>query len=215
MNGNSDTARRDYGGISSADRDAQRRAALVEAGIACFGDDGFAGTTIEALCGRARVSTRDFYGVFAGKENLLLAVYDRVIEDSTAAVVRAFGERDVRTAEDAAAAMRAALLAFAESMTADRRRAQINFIVVVGVSPQVELRRREAIHRFAELIEAFIGLLDERRLIRHEIVSPVLYVALVGAVHETLTDWLIRSERPPLAEVVDDLSRLFQFALMR
>lgn len=215
MSGLSETSRRDYGGISSADRDALRREALVDAGIACFGDDGFAGTTIEALCSLARVSTRDFYGVFASKEDLLLAVYDRVIEDSNAAVVRAFSEHELRTSEDAASAMRSALLAFAESMTADRRRARVNFIVVVGVSPTVELRRRSAIHGFAELIETFIGLLDERQLIRHEIVSPVLCVALVGAVHETLTDWLIREERPPLIEVVDDLAALFQFALLR
>lgn len=212
---NTPTTTRSYGGISAADREARRRAALVDAAIAGFGENGYAGTTIESLCSAARVSTRDFYPLFGSKEDLLLAAYDRVIEDSTASVVNAFGERELGTPNDAAAAMRAALTAFAESMTGDRHRAQVNFIVVVGVSARVEARRREAIHAFAELIRAFIDLLNARGLIRSEIVSPVLCVALVGAVHETLTDWLIRPERPPLEVVIDDLSRLFQLALLR
>jgi AcrR family transcriptional regulator len=214
MKSKSKNLKRDYGGISSSERDTMRRESLVNAGLICFGEHGFAATTIEALCSDARISTRDFYSIFGSKEELLVAVYDRVIEDSTAEVVRAFSGLELNTPSEAAAAMRAALNAFAISMTGDEHRARVNFIVVVGVSPEVEQRRRKAIHNFAELIGAFIALLDERRLIKREVVSPVLCVALVGAVHETLTDWLIRPERPPLESVVDDLSALFEVALL-
>jgi AcrR family transcriptional regulator len=214
MTRNLKTPKRDYGGISSADRDVRRRESLVDTALVGFGEAGFAGTTIESLCSDARVSTRDFYRLFNSKEELLLAAYDVVIEDAMAAVVSVFGELELLTPSDAAAAMQAAVGAFAEAMTADPHRARINFIVVVGVSPRVELRRRAAIHSFAELIGAFIAVLDQRGLIKSEVVSPILCVALVGAVHETLTDWLIRPEQPPLEEVIRDLASLFKAALL-
>lgn len=215
MKSNSTSSRRNYGGISADDRDELRRAALVEAGIAGFGVDGFNGTTIESLCSAAKLSTRDFYSCFDSKENLLLEVYDKIVAESMTAVAAAFGERELLTAEDALAAIEATLGAFAHSMTADARRARINFVVVVGVSERVELRRRTAIHQFAALIETFIGMLRERELINEDVISPVLGVALVGAVHETLTDWVTGDERRPLEQVVDGLVAVFRTALPR
>ena len=213
MKSKSTTPTRSYGGVSADNRETQRRDQLVEAGVRGFGKTGVARTTVGSFCTEARVSTRDFYRFFGSKEDLLLEVYDRVIDDAMLAVTTALAEHELEHRDDIAGAMHAGLGAFAESMTADEDRARINFIVVVGVSARVELRRREAIHGFAQLIEAFIGILDQRGLVKHEIISPVLYVALVGAIHETLTDWVIRSERPPLDGVVADLANLFRVTL--
>lgn len=212
---NSPTTTRDYGGISADARNAQRRERLIEAGLVGFGDDGFAGTTIESLSSRARISTRDFYAIFKSKEELLLAVYDRVVEDAMVAVRASIEGAQLSDRTGAAKAIEAALGAFARAMTDDARRARINFIVVVGVSARVELKRREAIHGFAELIAAFVALLEREGLIDSAIITPVLYVALVGAIHETLTDWVIHTDHPPLDSVVRDLSLLFEAALLR
>ena len=105
--------------------------------------------------------------------------------------------------------------AFAESMARDERWARINFIEVVGVSSRVELRRREAIHNFAQLVKSYTELLAERGLIDPTIVSPVTWVAMVGAIHETLTDWVIQSDRPSLEYIVDELTALFVVLIRR
>lgn len=207
--------KRGYGGISAADRDAMRRDGLVAAAIARFGEGGYTATTIESLCGDARVSTRDFYSYFKTKEDLLLAVYDHIIEQSMNAVVQAVSQAYERAEGDPIGVIRAGINAFAESMARDERWARINFIEVVGVSARVERRRREAIHDFAQLVKSFTEPLAERGLIDPTIASPVTSVAMVGAIHETLTDWVIQRDRPSLEFIVDELTALFEAVIRR
>lgn len=208
-------AKRGYAGISAADRDTMRRERLIAAGIAGFGTDGYPATTIESLCGHASVSTRDFYSYFKTKEDLLLAVYDQIIEQSMRQVAQAVAQADEAAEGGQTSVIHAGIAAFAESMARDERWARINFIEVVGVSSRVELRRREAIHNFAQLVKSYTELLAERGLIDPAIVSPVTWVAMVGAIHETLTDWVIQSDRPPLDFIVDGLTALFDSVIGR
>ena len=51
-------ARRTYGGRSAADRRAERRERLLEAGLALFGTDGYATSSIEKLCTHAGTTGR-------------------------------------------------------------------------------------------------------------------------------------------------------------
>lgn len=207
-------SKRSYGGVSSEARDVMRREALVAAGIELFGAAGYAATTIEALCSEASVSTRDFYSYFKTKEDLMLAVYDRVIaqtmESVGARVAQAF-ERD----DDLPGVIRAGVGAFAEAMVEDERWGRINFIEVVGVSPRVESRRREVIGDFGRIVAAISEALAERDGIDMAAFSSVHSVALVGAVHETLTDWVTGGDRPPLDQTVDALVEIFAAVMRR
>lgn len=201
--------KRGYGGLTADARDALRREQLTAAGIDQFGTTGFSATTVESLCGAARVSTRDFYAYFATKEDLLLAVYDRIIDETLGAVTAAVAE----VTGDAAASINAGLDAFVNAMVRDERWARINFIEIVGVSARAEIRRREAIHAFAELIRIFTDPMAERG--RTIPLTPIQSIAVVGAVHESLTDWVMLTRRPPLESVVSELTALFIAAIRR
>lgn len=155
------------------------------------------------------MSTRDFYSYFAAKEDLLLSVYDRIIEETLTAVDAA-----VATAgDDPAAASLAGLHAFAAELVRDERRARINFIEIVGVSARAELRRRRAIRSFVDRIRRFAEPLAAAGVIDGGIITDVRGVGLAGAVHEVLTDWLLGDERPPLDDVVGELAALFVSAM--
>lgn len=201
--------KRSYGGLTADARDVLRLEQLTAAGIDQFGTAGFVATTVESLCGVARVSTRDFYTYFATKEDLLLAVYDRIIDVSLGAVSAAVAE----PAADPVAAVTAGLDAFINAMVRDERWARINFIEIVGVSVRAEQRRREAIHAFAELIRSFTAPIAGRGLINP--LTPIQSIAVVGAVHESLTDWVMLEQRPPLEAVVTELTALFAAAVHR
>lgn len=214
MNVKQENPRRHYAGISSDERDARRRAALITAGIALFGERGYASTTIESLCSRVSLSTRDFYRYFATKEDLLLAVYDRIIDDTMRAVGAAVGTALTRQA-DAPELIRAGIAAFAGSMVEDERWARINFIEVIGVSPRVELRRREVIGDFGRFVAGINETLVEHGDLDRATLTPVHAVAMVGAVHETLTDWVVSTQRRPLDETIDVLVDIFTAVLRR
>ncbi|MDQ2851203.1 MAG: TetR/AcrR family transcriptional regulator [Actinomycetota bacterium] len=59
---------RSYGGKTSLERDSARRVRLHKAALDLFSAQGFAATTIDAMCARARVSTLHFYQMFKDKE---------------------------------------------------------------------------------------------------------------------------------------------------
>ncbi|MGH7750546.1 MAG: TetR family transcriptional regulator, partial [Candidatus Dormibacteria bacterium] len=69
---------RSYRGVSAEQRHLERRERLLDAGLDLLGTEGWARTTVTAICARARLTERYFYQSFPGREQLLLAVFDRI-----------------------------------------------------------------------------------------------------------------------------------------
>src|ERR1700754_2507466 len=76
---------RDYDGKTAAERVAERRARLVDAGIELFGEHGYAGTSIRAVLRQAGLRDRYFGESFADLDALLAAAYDKLIDEEASA----------------------------------------------------------------------------------------------------------------------------------
>jgi AcrR family transcriptional regulator len=66
---------------SRRERSGERRARVLEAARACFGEAGFAGATVEAIALRAGVSNGLLYQFFRGKDHLFEVVLQEIISD--------------------------------------------------------------------------------------------------------------------------------------
>ena len=194
---------RRYAGASRAERDAARRSRLLEAGYEVFGTDGYAASTIEGLCAKAGVSTRHFYDHFGSREQLLVAVYDRIIDEMRDGVVAALGSSD-----DLREQMRAGVSAYVVPLLSDSRQPRIVHLEVIGVSPAVERHRRSMIHAFAALIEAEARRLMDPALLRRRDIR-LISLGLVGATTELMVDWVIGEPRTPVDHIVDELVHLY------
>jgi AcrR family transcriptional regulator len=60
---------------------ADTRAGLVKAARRLFGERGYGAVSLDEVCARARVTKGALYHHFEGKQDLFLAVYERVEED--------------------------------------------------------------------------------------------------------------------------------------
>jgi AcrR family transcriptional regulator len=92
---------RPYGGVQARDRVSERRRRLLDAGLELLGGtDSPPDLTVRAVCGEAGVTARYFYESFADKDDLVVAVFDRVIADiaatTQAAIAAAPREEQVR-----------------------------------------------------------------------------------------------------------------------
>lgn len=194
-----------YGGRSEAERRADRRQRLVEAGLALFGTAGWAGTSIERLCQVAAVATRSFYEEYESREHLLRAVYDGLVHQATELCVEAVAAAPL----DLEARTRAGLETYVAFLTDDPRRAQV-VSSEARSSPMMKADRAAALLGFAELIQAETRQLRGRADARER----TLALALAGAVSEVLADWVSQPvPRPDVAHIVDELTRLFVAAL--
>ena len=79
------------GRSSRRERSGERRARILEAARACFGEAGFAGATIEMIALRAGVSNGLLYQFFRGKEHLFQVVLQEIVSDWVRAMVPAPG----------------------------------------------------------------------------------------------------------------------------
>ncbi len=57
------------------------RQRLYAATIALLGEQGYGATTVQELASQAGVSTKDFYDLFGGKQQLVLETRDAIIQD--------------------------------------------------------------------------------------------------------------------------------------
>ena len=194
---------RSWRGESAETRRKRRRKQLIEAGVELFGTRGYANTSVKAICDEAGLTERYFYETFPDREGLLIEIYREFIEDAYARSAEA-----VADADDLETEIRVGLTAFSRAVVTDPRRARIQQIEVVGVSEELEERRRDALNAFAGLIaqrsvEAGVDA-KAAGLDLH-----VLSLGLVGSVNEMLVDYVSGRIEIDLDSLVDHQVAIF------
>jgi AcrR family transcriptional regulator len=198
---------RRYRGVTAAERHAQRREQLLDAGLEVFGTQGYASSSVRSISSAAALNSRYFYESFTSREDLLLAVYERIILEIGLAV-RDATARPATLEGQARAGLRAAWMI----VTEDRRKARILALEVVGVSERLEHVRRERRHAFADLVvqNALAAVPGGEVRLR---LDPVLIArALMGGVVEVLVDWINGDVEVSADAIAEHFTRLFTAA---
>jgi AcrR family transcriptional regulator len=188
----------------SEEREAARRARLLETGLEVFGTVGYARSAIESICAQARVGTHSFYRHFDSKEDLFRAVYDEVIERLGTKIVTALR----REPTDLETHVGGAVTACVGHVTSDERAARVQLVEVVGISGALERHRREVMRAFARVTEREAARLHALGLTRRP-VSELLAMGLIGATNELLIDWLVAPKRPSRQLLISELTHLY------
>jgi len=194
---------RRYRGLSVDERREQRRERLLEAGLELFGTAGYASSSIRAVSAAASLNSRYFYESFKSREDLLYHVYQRAVGELATAVIEA-----TVAAETVEAQAREGLRASWMILTADRRKARVIALEVVGVSERLERLRRENRHAFADiLVRNAMSLAGPDIRLR---MDPVLTARLLmGASIEMLVDWINGDVGASTEEIIDHLTTMY------
>lgn len=193
-----------YSGLSSAERDAERRRRLVGAGLDLIGTRGYAATSVERLCTTAKVSTRHFYQLYPNKEASFLDLYASI----TARSLRAAGESlAATTGQPMATRVPAAFHAYIRPLIDDVRIARIAFVEIMAVSSTVEERRLAFRESLVELVVAE----GSAAVLRGEIADRdfrFAALALAGSANAIVYDWALRPAREDPALLEAQLTEL-------
>jgi AcrR family transcriptional regulator len=201
-------------GRTLAERRQERREALLDSALELFGTKGYASTSVEEICRNAFVSTRNFYEEFDNRDAVLQELGDRLVTDAYRAMIAVETRPGADRLRTEATARVDALV---HSLLDDPRKARIAFIETLGVSPQQEARRRVAHQLFARYFVGLAGAGEDHVPARpgpdgagadagalHDSGAygrEVFSLALVGAVNEVLSDWVLRDDKVPLDEL--------------
>ncbi|MFD3706868.1 TetR/AcrR family transcriptional regulator [Nocardia sp. NPDC058658] len=198
-----------YAGQPVEDRQRQRRARFLESGLTVFARDGYANSSVGAICKDAGLSSRQFYEEFTGRESLLLELYEQIDRQSREAVATALEDKSEATVLEQ---IDAAVRAYVESIGNDPRKARVALVEVVGAGPKVEKFRLELRRVWGSLLAS-----AAEDAAMHGEIPPGDYelrvLAIIGAVNYVVDGWSGSDPRPSLDEVIKVLSRVIMGAV--
>lgn len=197
---------RPWRGMPPRERQEARRRRLLQAGLEVFGTEGFRAATVGRVCREAGLTNRYFYEHFADREAALRAVYDDLVEDAFHRLSTAVNDPPPASClEDR---VMAALDAYLDFCLSDPRRPRVISVESVGVSADMEERRRSVRHRIAELFAR-----EYRRSAREGTVVDLPFdkqaLALVGAANELVIDWVLSDRSRTREELSRDIAGVF------
>jgi AcrR family transcriptional regulator len=172
-----------------------QRSRLLAAAVRAIDELGYANTTVADVTGRARISRRTFYDLFANREECLAAV----LEDVVALIG---GEIDRAGLEGLAwhERVRSGLGTILGFLDREPVLARVCVVQALRGGPAV-LERRE------EILRGLAGVVDEGRAegVRGGECSPLTAEGLVGAAFAIVYARLLRGERVPLSDLSGEL----------
>lgn len=170
------TTTRSYRGLSQDERRAERRARLMAAAIAVYGERGYHQGTVKAVCEQAGLTERYFYESFANSEALLIdsfnAVTYSVLGEITRAAEAAGRGRIARS--------RAMLHAYFAALQREPQSARVFLVEIRGVSRAVDLAFDAALRTIGCEVARIVAPpgAPHDELLQAGVVGGVIHIAL-------------------------------------
>lgn len=191
--------RRNFRGLSLEQRQRERRARLLEAGLQVYGTQGFFSVTVRDVCAEAKLTERYFYESFKNSEQLFKAIYMQLIERQQQAVMSAVMQASGQQHEQM---IRAGLSVFLRGLQEDPRMARILFIDAVLVGELHGTAIIEAVSRFDRMIQGFM-LLMLPHTHQHRVQLSLVSTGLNGYVTHIVIRWVMGGFKESFEEVLN------------
>lgn len=177
--------KRSWRGQQPEQRQAERRAKLLEAGLQILGTEGAAAVTMRGVCREAELTERYFYESFRNREQLLVAVLDMVALRARDAVLAVVEEG----AENRADLIRQLVRVFTRYVRDDPRRARVMFVESLA-APELVRRGAELVGEFTAPIAAVAASFSAGGARVDELDVELDALATFGAVAYLYQRWL-------------------------
>jgi len=188
---------RPYRGIPQDERRAQRRAQLIAAAVAVYGERGYRHSTVKAVCEAAGLTERYFYESFANSEELLIASFNAV----TYSVLGEITEAARQAGRSRVARARAMLHTYFAALQREPRSARVFLVEIRGASRAVDKAFDGALRAIGEQVGRLVvppGVPAD----------PLLEAGIVGGVIHIALRWIEDGYTPDIETVTDSALRL-------
>ena len=197
------TTGRVYGGLPRLERHERRRQQLLEAGLDSIGETGLKGLSLRSVCARAGLTSRYFYESFRDLDEMLVALFDRVIEEVTAATLEAVAKAPWDALVRAQAGLEAGIHVIAD----DHRKAKLLLISASGPE-SLQHRRREQLVQVAAMMSKLT-----REFYGADKVTPtdarLTTITFAAGYVELLDEWLSGTLAVSRARLINHMARMF------
>jgi len=169
-----------------------QRSRMLAAAVAAVNDVGYARMTVAEVIGRARVSRKTFYDVFADREDCFLAAFDQALDQA-----RELAEESYRSESSWRDGIRSALARLLTAMDDEPALARLCVVEALGAGERVLERRADVLDELADVI-------DRGRFVSSAASEPpdVTGEGVVGAIFAVLHTRLLEGDQQPLTDLL-------------
>jgi len=195
---------RRYAGKAASTRQAERRTKLLAAGIRLIGLQGYAATSIDAVCSEAGLTKRYFYESFSGSEELLVAAYTVVVREFLASIMQATAPH----LGDPRKLVRAGLQQTFGYVREHPDKARLIMIEAMSVRSQLGMLYGNSYNEFVSLLVGFTKpFLQDKG--PDDAILAVMARGAVGALIHLCQGWIATGFKQPIEELVNGTERIF------
>ncbi|MDQ8035857.1 MAG: TetR/AcrR family transcriptional regulator [Pedobacter sp.] len=198
-------ARRHYGGKAAEDRSDERRRKLLAAGLELFGTQGYAATSVKALCTEAGLTERYFYESFRNREDIFMVVAGR----SAAGLARQLAPLMLQAPQNVEDQVRDGLRIVFQWFRDDPRRARVQLIEPLTIGPQMTEMYRQVTGGFILMLRDMAVKWFGEALQQQKLDAQLLSTAMVGAVVEMTKAWVLEGCPQPVEEMVHNAMAIY------
>lgn len=202
---NPGTTGRRYAGVDPEERQRQRKARLIEAALAVFGEKGYHASTVRDVCKEAQLTSRYFYESFDSMEALFKSVYGSISRQLMQATILALAQCPPDPEKLAEASIRTLL----EFLQEDPRRARVGLIDALNVGEGMNSLANKASQDFAQLVSTFVHQFFPN-MADLGLNATIIADGLVGASNRIATQWVADKCKTPLEEVLHNNVAIFK-----
>jgi len=204
MKNNRPIQTRHYAGVDASSRKNERNEKIIAAGLEAFGTQGYAKATIKGICQIAGLTERYFYESFQSKEELLCAVYRRLINELETDALAIIQTPDISPDETASQSLKM----FYRHFQTDPRRARVQLFEILGVSPRVDKEYQTAMRTLADwIIQIYAAVFPgiDQQWLR----STIIPAAAAGAIIEVANQWVLDGFKTEIDDMVAQAISIF------
>ena len=195
---------RQYGGIEADQRMLERQEKFIAAGLEAFGVQGYAKATIKGICQLAGLTERYFYESYKNKEDLLCAVFNRLINELESGAQMIIETPGIKPEEAVYQITKSFYLLFLQ----DPRRARVQLFEVLGVSPRVDEAYRESIKILAEWIKrTFYALFPA--CTPEWLETTIIPTTIAGGMIANAHKWVLDGLKTPIDDIVSQSMEMY------
>ena len=183
---------------------ADKREAILRAGIRVFASKGFFNSKVADIAGEAGIADGTVYLYFKSKDDILHSIFDRAMADFITE-----GKKELEGIESPDLRLRRIAELHLERLGADRDMAVVFQVELRGSTKFMQEFSAAGFHEYLEIIRMTIEDGQKKGMFRSDLKPVVAAKIFYGSLDEMVTNWILSKRSYPLAPMADEVLKVF------
>ena len=183
---------------------ADKREAILRAGVRVFAAKGFFNSKVADIAREAGIADGTVYLYFKSKDEILHSIFDRAMSDFIEE-----GRREIESLDDPVEKLRTIARLHLQRLSADRDLAIVFQVELRGSTKFMREFSAAGFAEYLDIIKRTIETGQKQGIFRKDMKPVVCAKIFYGALDEMVTNWILSANNYPLPPMADEVLKIY------